>query len=169
MSKALVIAAVVVFLVYLIGSVTKDQVSSRIEVSVNRTESQMEAISKAATDFYRLDVTTREGIDPWSVEFQWKRVDDLWPDLFSIVEDPAIQPIDPFDPEQQTYLVATQQHTTVLIGVGPNKKLDVFPSQVEEAIDNDELRRRCANDWRYSPTNGARSAGDLFVLGEYVN
>ena len=101
MNKALVIAAIVVFLLYLIGSVTRDQVSSQVEELVIRTESQMEAIREAATEYYRLDVTTREGVDPWSVDFQWKRVDELWPDLFSIVEDPDIKPIDPFDPEQQ--------------------------------------------------------------------
>lgn len=169
MNRALVIAVVVVFLLYLVGSVTKDQVSSRIESRVTRTERQMDAISKAARDYYRLDVKTREGTDPWSVDFQWKHVDELWPDLFSIVEDTAIKPTDPFDPEQKTYLVATQGNTTILVSVGPNQKLDVSPTQIEEAIDSDEVWERSTSEWGYSPTNGSRSDGDLFVVGQYTN
>jgi len=168
-TRALLIVAIVAFLVYLIGTITSEQIAVRVEKKVERVEEQLGAIAEAAAGYYKIGVATREGVDPWSLDFQFERVDELWPDLFSIVVDPDTKPTDPFDPERKPYLAATQGNTIVLMGVGPNAVLDVAPTELEEALDEGTWAGLVTGAWRYSPTNGSKSRGDIFFLGGYAD
>lgn len=134
---------------------------------VNQVVGQLDAILAAGTDYYRLEVKTSEGQDPWSLEFQFKRVDDLWPDLFSRVEHPDTKPTDPFDPENLPYFIASMGNRVAVLSLGPNRRLDVSPAQLEEALEEASPPVRFHRDWTYSPTNGSKSGGDLFALGKY--
>jgi hypothetical protein len=165
--RFIVLAAVLAGFLYLFARTTEQQIQNRIAAQVDRAQSEIEAIVEAAADHYRMDVTNSDGSDPWRTDFQFARVDELWPDLFSRVDHPETQPTDPFDPEQQAFLVATQGDTILAISLGPDERLEISPGQIEQAFDSGAYQDLITGSWSYSPTNGANSAGEIFAAGMY--
>lgn len=169
MVRVVPVILAVIILVYLFARITRDQIETRIHTETAKAEVQMKAIVKAAEDHYLLGAETRDGVDPWKLEFQFMRVNELWPDLFAIVQDSDLQPTDPFDPESKPYLVATKRDTIVVLSVGPDRLINVSPDQIEKAIDDGTLKSKATGEWAYSAALDAMAPGDLIVLGEYRN
>ena len=169
MTRVVPVILAAIALLYLFGRITQDQIETRVINRTEQAEEQMKAIVKAAEEHYRLGAETRDGVDPWKVEFQFAHVNELWPDLFAIVEDSSLQPNDPFDPESKPYLVATQRDTIVVLSVGPDRLINVSPEEIEQAIDNGTLKSKATGVWIYDHSKGSKSSGDLIVLGQYRN
>jgi hypothetical protein len=169
MARVIPVILAVIALLYLFGRVTQDQMDTRIINRVEATEKQMKAIVAAAEEHYRLGAETRDGADPWKVEFQFARVNELWPDLFAIVQDSKLQPNDPFDPESKPYLVATQGDNILVVSVGPDRSINVSPQDIQKAFDDGRLKSKATGAWAYDPAKGSKSSGDLIVLGKYRN
>jgi len=169
MARVVPVILAVIALVYLFGRITQDQMETRILTQTDQVEEQMKAIVKAAEEHYRLGAETRDGADPWKVDFQFMRVNELWPDLFAIVQDTSLQPNDPFDPESKPYLVATKRDTILVLSVGPDRLINVSPQEIEKAFDEGTLKSKTTGEWAYNATRGSKSPGDLIVLGQYRN
>lgn len=169
MARVIPVILAAIALLYLFGRVTQDQMDTRMINQVEAVEKQMKAIVAAAEEHYRLGAETRDGADPWKVEFQFARVTELWPDLFAIVNDASLQPADPFDPESKPYLAATQGDTILVLSVGPDRSINVSPQDIEKAIDDGTLKNKATGPWSYDPAKGSASSGDLIVLGKYRN
>ena len=56
-----------------------------------------------------------------------------------------------------------------VLSLGPDRRLDVSPADLEEAMKDNSLSERIRLDWSYSPSNGSKSGGDLFAIGTYRN
>ena len=139
---------------------------------VTRANGHLRSLMTALEDMHRDSVEAKDdGREfPYSSPFQSDGfrlgpVDEIFPALVESTSYINGMPMDTLADPPQSYLAAASGETVILISVGKNGVLDIGEEELANILRNSDTNSGALDPFRYSPTNGAESEGDLFRVG----